>query len=564
MNRLTNAPQSASPAAETVDPALDEARQYIERLRVLVFELTGDVPEFRHLPAALAELAERYERSVLRASRNSGVVIVPFHDGVAQPANRWLADSGYQIHVDGKPISVHTGPVINADTDVDKQLAAIPPIIPKLLLVPQDSIRDSRIEDALQAAGAGVVQPVIVIDQPEDRIDIDRYLKRWQEASPNAELLEPILVEAPPGTKDRKRRMAEALTEATKRAVAQAPSRARIAEAFKARAARICSPLFERLSHSLEQYRQRVAEAKKTVADRIADTILSDQENVRMQVRSILRAQFLETIPPWAFPYRTVAATLALTAGAWDRVILAMFGWTGQALRAVLKAAGNVTRLGKVQFDWAITVPQQARADVAPQISRALDALKAGLPGSDTTSGDDHHENQQPQFEIVGLTDAVQWCKSRLATAVRASSTGPAVGKVTALLSTAAFWTLFSAPILAWYLDYWEFWRGVVLHGKALDWSKIPVPAFGGLFSAFFLSVLPSVVIALAAMSWAASNSKVQQVIRRLMEQRREACSEMERMIRIDVTNPTLLAVLELDRLVRPYLGHDARAAEPH
>jgi len=431
----------------------------------------------------------------------------------------------------------------------------------KVLVLSTHGLRDGGLTKFIGTMNGATILPVVrfrpatpgAVDPPTDTCnDVERQTAEWRRAAPGAVLLDPIYMPESRGDL--------AGEQALMRGRLQAALLPRLAEVETLRHA-VESQLRERTatarreaSEVLAEFRRTVGsfaspldEVHRTLPDEVLRQLLGDETALRVGIRQRLRAEWLDAVPAICFPYRTLVGLLSLTAGAWDRLIIAGLG----SLPSLVLTGMQTMRNLRDARDFA----QRLRARAVESIERALadrmhDALAqmrravaASADGADSVTIAVPATTESP-LKLVGFEGLENEVQETLRTAIRRRAASRAVALLCGLLGTLVFWTLFIGPILSLYGGYFLAWRAALDHPETAL-GAFPTPSAAMLATGLVLSAGPAFLLALVGLSWAARGRRVRRTLAEFRDdvdqpvRRRHTAGEL----RVVPTDPQLRAV---------------------
>ena len=321
---------------------------------------------------------------------------------------------------------------------------------------------------------------------------------------------------------------------------------------FEARISAVLQPALGPLAQPLSEFDQ----ALKSLPQKILHHLLDDSTRIRLLIKSHYRGLFMDGTPGLAFPYRSLAGLLLITAGAWDRLILGI----GGSLPSLL-AAGFKTARGQHETGQAI---QTLRDKVKPLLSEMvremvrtpLLELRHKLQREEAVS---QSQEAEVDFELQGMEELAATWNLEVVAAARRTAPSRGFFASAALLGTAGFWFLFGAPLVHLYGQYIPAaitsWHG--------EWSEAALRTYPALTSGFWLtalalSILPALLIALCAAAFTLSRRRAGQAEAILREAMRERVENAAPPIRLVIRDPRLQALRGLFQLTAPARKNEA------
>lgn len=298
----------------------------------------------------------------------------------------------------------------------------------------------------------------------------------------------------------------------------------------------------------------RINDAEQRLPERLVSQLLGNDAHLARTIRMRLRGDWLDNTPVWCFPYRSLAGVLWLTAGAWDRLIIAFAGSVPSLGMSIFAAAKNIRQ--------AQRLARQIREGVRDKIQRLVsdsvrDDLRDLQNAVRTVAGDSSglHTNDVDVLEVrVSGIEVVEADSHYLfQTSLSQRGANPATPRCFALVATVAFWLVLAGPMVTIYRQYFRAWVNSLGGDNAL-WSDFPTPSPSMLLAAFILSATPAFILALIGLGWCCRRKLVEQVSHQIkvehdeMLRNRHASGELH----IEITSPKLEAARFLAEMAQP------------
>ena len=315
-------------------------------------------------------------------------------------------------------------------------------------------------------------------------------------------------------------------------------------------------------------------EARQLPGD-VASSLLGGGAALRAAVRSRLRLAWLTDTAALFFPYRSLLSLLNLTHGAWDRVMLSLAGSLPSLLSAVYAGAKNLGDDRAAAGELRDGLRRRASAAVADRLGpiarRFRDELALlrqsdGEPtasserwtgGAAWQSRDDAPEEtdplDRPVASLAGLDSLQHGSQSAFDDAVTAGAASPRLAVLSGLIGTLLFWAFLSGPLIGLYADYLvastqslgEVAGDVSEAGHVPSdehWSRFPRPDASFLLTSLLLSLLPTALFAMVAVSVIQSRRRVDRIEADIRRRHDELIEQLQRdgVLRLAWRDPTL------------------------
>lgn len=404
----------------------------------------------------------------------------------------------------------------------------------KVLVIPQSKSREASYLQYIHKGDGSVILPVInrcrFGENPEqEKQELqENILKRLHQHAPNSDILAPLFIpdldfkdtDSTFGPQQIRSELAHALQQAL-----ADPQRLRLSLRTQLQASyqrylhtlrNTLSPLLTSgLTESLHELKQQ----EQHLPAQILHLLQDNPQQIRLVIKRQLRADLLERVPLWAFPFRTFTGILSFTTGLWDRLTLSAMGslpslvTTGYQTVKNQREETRATDFLHHQLKQRMT--SRVRESLRPLLARFRDQVQQMTRHqiSDTTSS-----NQEIDFDIHGIDPlADQWLQDIQATTYKhrwrwGFGLFP-------LLATLVFLFMIGAPLLHVYGQYlpaalqsfqWEHPQIAQLH--------YPVLSFGFWGSTLLLSAIPVFLLSMLAVCFALRNKRIQRIEKELRQ----------------------------------------------
>jgi hypothetical protein len=443
-------------------------------------------------------------------------------------------------------------------SDVEPQIAAAAAracetAAVQLLVIRRDQVRNRITTLVARQGEGGLVLPIINVVGREDndlKHDVQAMLDRLHDVAPTSQILEPLFVEDFEHTQRESAVASQLMAQIGQRLrpVLASGGGQRGELLLSASDRRFRQVLAERLGSELPRVSravERLEEEAARLPSQVVAQLQTDLDIATTLVRGRLRTRLLADTSSLWFPYRTLLGLLNLTAGAWDRLILAMAGSLPSLLSTAWASTNNLRNLWSASSSGDRDSPARRRADLlvrdrlrpaATNFRRELASLQRS-----TTSIVQTGQSQAGEAYLEGL-DELQATSERLADQEVARAALPIwCANLCGLLGTTLFWGLLSSPILALYRHYFAASREVwTATGAALE--AFPEPSFRLLATSVLVSLLPVAVWSMLVMSWAQRRRKAAACAERIEQQQLQAAEQLQRdgVLRLAFDDPLL------------------------
>jgi hypothetical protein len=438
-----------------------------------------------------------------------------------------------------------------------------------VLVVRRDQIRGQTPGVLAVASEGTIVIPLINAIGPDDKdlhTDVDAFLANLRAAAPGSVVARPIEVEDFELSDETEEqvgsRAASELMQRLRVELENNPdSDRRKSKRLAALDGRFRSALSGLLANELPGLTRavnRLNEEATKLPGEVAQTLIGPEGPMQAAVRSRLRLELLTSTGAIWFPYRSILGVLNLTHGAWDRVLLSLSGslpslvstiWTStksltsdrnanQEVREGLQrrsAAAVTDRLGPLasQFRDELTLLQQAEQD-------------QDLPASPTAVRLANSHSQTQQVASLAGIDALQEHSQKIfEEAIERNAISRGAAFLLAMIGTFIFWALMAGPFVALYTEYFQASYQSLISGSdtgqhALE--RFPKPEFAMVLTSLVLSLLPTAIFAMIALSIAQSHGRTEDAQTAIRQGHEEAISQLQqdRVLRLRWDDPLL------------------------
>ena len=410
-----------------------------------------------------------------------------------------------------------------------------------LLVVCRDQIRGktpSRL--AVGSEGTIVIPVVNMIGNRDDElnVDIDAFLANLRNQAPTSIIAAPILIEdfgisgreesevGGEAAKEVARRLQSEL-EANPDSDRRRHSRLAASDGrFRAALSGILADQLPGLTTAVNRLND---EARKLPGE-VAQTLIGSSGPMQAAVRSRLRLKLLTNTGAIWFPYRSLLGTLNLTHGAWDRVVMSLSGslpslvstiWTSTQSMLSDRDANNEVRDG-LQRRSAAAVTDR----IGPLASQFRDELailrKAVGSESETLSASGNVAS------LAGTEALAERSHAIFEESIETNGIDRGTSLLMAVIGTGIFWALMAGPFVALYSQYLGASFDTLFGGKA-SMEHFPTPEFSTIMTSLLLSLLPTSLFAMIALSIAQSAGRVESAVTMIRDGHDEAIGELQR-----------------------------------
>lgn len=400
----------------------------------------------------------------------------------------------------------------------------------KILVTSVNELRDGRTEEFVRHMNGSLILPVVrfeaaseqaVEPDEETRRDVEKRMAGWQQAADSAEFLPACFMPTQRllGTTETVRLMQSRLVEALTPPLLR---NERLGQSVERQVEERVKLARREVAGLLNEFRQRVVSHVDGLDDSIShlpeclrEELLGDDAMLRVGICQRLRADWISRTPTVCFPYRSLLGLLALTAGAWDRLMLSFIGSLPSLAMTVFQSVRNVRdamgAIRKIREGVTQRVQGRIEDEVLPQIQNLQTALASTLPESQAASIE-KMEAAEGFVRIHGLDRMEAESRRIIAGVVDRRRASTLTVWLFGTIATICFLYLISGPVYAIYRTYLQSHWGAI-SGGATAWSDFPTPSASMLFSSILLSVLPTFLIALIGIWWSCNAKRVRRAM---------------------------------------------------
>lgn len=284
-----------------------------------------------------------------------------------------------------------------------------------------------------------------------------------------------------------------------------------------------------RLQAAMDRLRHRVAQAISgqvpqlaSAIDRLTatadalptqaiETVLGSKQTLRNAIRDRIRGEIISGTGLFWFPYRTLLGILGFTHGAWDRLVLSMTGSLPSIFGTFVTLARNLTNAKQAHQELRDGIKDQLTRQVQDQLLpaqqefyRAIERIRSTERTTERNRNilrDSHQVETGLRIRMGGI-DALQTeAREVFESTLEKHRISRWVLQCLGLLASLVFWGLMAGPIIAVYRQYFL----ASLHAWSdgtKDLGEFPSPSPTMMITAFGISILPVLLIAMLVMGW--------------------------------------------------------------
>lgn len=430
----------------------------------------------------------------------------------------------------GQPYVVVDTPGFTDDSELSGLLSdiAAKSAALKVLVISEQQIRDGRIADYIACLNGARILPVVKfrpesdptqhgrrLNEPAAELqnEVRHQMQRWQARASEAVFLDPCFMpisriygEEEETENLMRRRLAAAMTSELGKVEHLHLSVERQIEARRRDASL-------ELKAILQDFRERVRgplgelkNAAKQIPDHLISELIGEPVALHAALRPRFRADWIDRTPPWLFPFRTFLGLLALTAGAWDRLIFSIAGSAPSLVLTFVQAIRNVRD--------RVRMAQYLRESLTGRIERRLEDQIRGKVQAFQMAVDNALARRAIDAVIpitvrfTGLEAVEVESRQIFQESIRQQRARNTTVLGFGLIGTGVFFYLLFGPLASLYraylaAHYRAFWKDASL------WTDFPTPSMAMLSASLLLSLIPLFSIAIVAMSWCCRSRRI-------------------------------------------------------
>jgi hypothetical protein len=296
----------------------------------------------------------------------------------------------------------------------------------------------------------------------------------------------------------------------------------------------------------------QIQNAANGLPKKAIESVLGTDLVLETAVRSRLRTQIVTDTSSLWFPYRSTMALLALSQGAWDRLVMAMTGSIPSIFGTFFAWAKNVQQSRKIQWDIQEGLRERLNSqaiDLLHPIQRqfhiALAELRGSQPWETNFSQGLPRVQSDPAHAPVRLAgiDELQSQSQIQFDEITSRKKVPRFAlTLTATVGVFLFWALLSAPIFSVYRQYLTASVNTFSDIGHHTVDEFPHPSPSLLLTSVILSFVPMLIYAMIVMTMLLRRSKVRTISALIQSEHRRLVEKLQddETLRLDFQDPSL------------------------
>lgn len=429
----------------------------------------------------------------------------------------------------------------------------------KVFVTSYESLRDGVAEALVGFCEGAIIVPVIRLPtndedfrdpSAETRATVERAVMKWIRAAPASTFTGPVFVpnecrlgheEAVRAVQERLRCVLTPLLRNTPgiemSVVAQADRR--VLRADEA-ALQHVEGILAKAWPSLE----RLDEATRRMSDDALRELVGDDAPLEAVIRQELRKALINGTSDGFFPYKPFLRTLALTAGAWDRLLFLTTGSLPSLAMTAFQVGKNIKEGVQFARRFRLRLAKRIEASLADRLQPDLRLLATATAavGSDGLN----RPVSQPGVRVHGVEELQECSRAIFGKVVATYRPSWMLINGCGLAALVSFLLLIMSPVLAVFSVYVRSCIEAATHGFAtLDFL---LPTASMLLGAAAISSVPSIVLAWVAMLLACRHSRVRSAAVSARAAHASEVSERlaDQRLRFDVLDPHISALRQV------------------
>lgn len=294
-------------------------------------------------------------------------------------------------------------------------------------------------------------------------------------------------------------------------------------ERLRTDVARLIADALPQLSQAVQQLNRETSQ----LPQRVLDTLLGSEEVLETGIRMRLRARLVSDTALIWFPYRTVLATLNLTQGAWDRVMLALSGSVPSLFGALTSWARNVRASRDFNTQVQDGVRQHSQQQVEERLRPLCDRFHQTVLKLRPREERSWPVATSTKMRLLGIEELQTRSQAIFDQAIHRSTTSFWFTQLLGLLGVLLFWSLMSAPIIVLYREYFAAsWN--VFSGREEQLENFPHPTAGLFLTSLILALLPLAIYCMAVLCWVLGGRKVRRIVKEIVKEHATTMAELQ------------------------------------
>lgn len=429
----------------------------------------------------------------------------------------------------------------------------------KLFVTGYESLRAEGNAAILKSCEGAIVVPVIRLPTTaEDASEpsaaaqntVRNAIEKWKAAAPSSRLSDPIFMpnEYTIGHDNAVRAVQDRLRSTLTPLLADArgieTSLTAQAEHRVAWADRQALQLVDVILTKSKDSLYRLDEATREMSDDALHELVGNDTSLEAVIRQELRKACIRQTWDGFFPYKPFLRTLAVTAGAWDRLLFLTTGSLPSLAMTALQIGKNLRDNWQFMRRFNFRLAKRLEATLAAKLQPDLRTLAVATAPSDQGIGDT--AVHQPDIRVHGVEELQECSRAIFAKVVAGHTPRQSILFALGAVAFALFLALMCVPVAS---TFWAYITSCITVGSrgfsSLDFT---LPTLSMFLGAAAISAAPSVVLAWLAMLISCSGGRVKSAAGRARSGHEQEITQRlsDNRLRFEVLDPRITALRKL------------------
>ncbi|MCA9193349.1 MAG: hypothetical protein KDB03_16370 [Planctomycetales bacterium] len=302
----------------------------------------------------------------------------------------------------------------------------------------------------------------------------------------------------------------------------------------------------------LRQAVEQLNRETEHLPEHILASLLGSNAVLETGIRLRLRARLVSDAALIWFPYRTVMATLNLTQGAWDRVVLAMTGSVPSLFGALSSWARNARQSKEFSLEMQNGIRNRSQKIVEERLQPLVRQFQQAVMKLRPREQRLTIEQKSELMMLSGIEELQLQSQEIFDRTLDEHASRRWLAQFWGLGGVLVFWMFMAGPIVLLYREYFHASLGVFT-GADEHLEDFPHPTPGLFLTSLILSLLPLLIYCMLVLTLSLPKRKISRVAKQILNEHEQAIAELKSsaVIRL-VFDDSLLAqaeyLLNLDR----------------
>jgi len=398
-----------------------------------------------------------------------------------------------------------------------------------VLVTSWGSLEDESALTYLHGCDGAHIIPVVVDDKYATRkrddkreSELDDFRRSVEKWCPGSEVAYPIVlpkIDAAPEDKPEKKSewkdlVRDETISALKKATSAPPDPQRLAfgryNKFVGAIRRGLMPFLSNINPHYEKLLHQEEEAARDIAEQL----IGNERQLRCGTRVRMLADVANSSPALFFPYRSFLGLLTLTSGAWDRMMLTLFGSSPSLVMVILQSAKNVRSLQELRQKARDALQEQAASLASGHLASVnqvfLRSVRQNLPP-------ERQDQFPPEFKeatLRGLEEMEAETRRIFEDGVKEHRANAWLPWGIGLLAMVIWFLLAAGPVWAVYREFLSAWKQAFGAAGSASWQVFPVPSASMLFATLILVFGPVFLLAMVSLCLSVTRKRVDECVK--------------------------------------------------